>query len=236
MEGENDQRIPDSLQSACVKHERPSTDREFAVDLYSLECAKARKSAFHGFPHVGGFPLVIPKLADRNALRLIPRNSKCGIEGPIRRLYLQLGVDNDDGIDYGVEDRLRVFSFVDGLLDTCAKGGDIRECEHRAQNLAIAPGVRSNSEKKTSIAIAGFDPVWCTVSDHPRADSTEILHSPKSIAKRTTEIRGLQAKHRHRGPVNAGDCALPADHNYRNINSIKHTDFVGGRHQIRSVA
>src|SRR5579863_7992447 len=103
MEGENDQRIPDSLQSACVKHERPSTDRKFALDLHGLKCAKTRKSSFHRFPYVGVFPFVIPKLADRNALRLIPRNSKCGIEGPIRRLYLQLGVDNDDGIDYRVE-------------------------------------------------------------------------------------------------------------------------------------
>src|SRR5580658_2934212 len=236
MERENDQRIPGSRQSACVKHKRPSTGREFAVDLYSLKRAGTSESAFHRFPHVRGFPFVIPKLADRNTLRLIPRSPKCGVKGPIRRLHLQLGVDNDHGIDYCVEDRLRVFPFVDGLLDTCAKGRDIRECEHRAQNLAIASGVRSNSEKKTPIAIAGFDPVWCSVSDHPLADSTEILHSPKSIAKRTTEIRSLQAKHRHGGPVDTGNCALPADHNYRNINSIKHTDLVGGHHQSWSVA
>src|SRR5579872_6593724 len=227
MEGENDQRIPDSLQSACLNHKRLSTDREFAVHLRSLECAKTGKS-FHGFPHVGGFPFLVPELADRNTLRFIPRNPKYGIEGPIRRLYLQLGVDNDDRIDDCVEDRLRVFPFVDGLLYTCPKGGDIRECEHRAQNLAIASYVRSNSEKKTSIAIAGFDPVGGSISDHPLADSTEILHSPKSIAKRTTEIRSFQAKHRHGGPVDAGNCALPADYNYRNINSIKHTDLIGG--------
>ena len=233
MEGENDLRIPGFRKSACVNYEGSSTGREFAVDLYRLKCIQTRKSSLHRFPHAGAFPFVIPKLADRNALRLIPRSPKCGIEGPIRRLYLQLGIENDDGIDYRVKDRLRVFPFVDGLLDACTKGRDIRECEHRAENLAITSGVGSYSKNKTPIAITGFDPVWCSVSDHPRADSTEILHSPKSIAKRTTEIRSLEAKHRHGGPVDAVNCALPADYNYRNINSIKHTDLVG-RHSART--
>src|ERR1700733_72999 len=190
MERENDQRIPSSRQSACVKHKRPSTDREFAVDLDRLKFTKARKSCCDGFPHAGGFPFLVPQLADRNALRLIPRDPKYGIEGPVRRLYLKFGIENNHGINYRVEDRLRVFPFVDGLLDTCAKGRDIRECEHRAQNLAVTSGVGRYSKKKISIAIAGFNPMWCSVCDHPRADSIEILHSRKSVAKRTTEIRG----------------------------------------------
>ena len=95
------------------------------------------------------------------------------------------------------------------------------------------PVYGSYSKKKISIAIAGFDPVWCSVCDHPRADSIEILHARKGVAKRTTEIRDLQAKHRHGGTVDAGNCALAADYNYRNIDSIKHTDLVGG-HPARS--
>src|SRR5580698_2071756 len=232
MERENDQRIPGSSRSACVKHECPSTGREFAVDLDSLKFTK-RKRCFYGFPHFGGFPFVVSHLADRNALRLIPRNSKCGIERPVRRLYLQFGIENNHGINYCVEDRLRIFPFVDGLLDTCAKGRDIRECEHRAENLAITSGVGSYSKNKTPIAITGFDPVWCSVSDHPRADSIEILHARKSVAKRTTEIRDLQAKHRHGGPVDAGHFTLAADYKYRNINSIKRTDLDRG-HPVQS--
>ena len=77
-----DQRIPGSRQSACVKHKRPSTGREFAVDLDSLKFTWARKSCFYGFPDFGGFPFVIPQLADRNALRLIPRNPKYGYRRP----------------------------------------------------------------------------------------------------------------------------------------------------------
>src|SRR5580700_11414867 len=238
MERENDQRIPSSRQSACVKHKRPSTDREFAVDLDRLKFTKARKSCCYGFPHAGGFPFVVPQLADRNALRLIPRNPKYGIEGPVRRLYMQFGVENNHGINYRVKDSLCVFPFVDRLLDACSKGRDIRECEHRAQNLAaIASGVGSYSKKKTSIAIAGFDPMWCSVRDHPLADSIEILHARKSVAQRTTEIRGLQAKHRHGSPVDAGNFVLAADYNYRNIDSIKHPDLVGGHPpQSRRVA
>src|SRR3984893_17833062 len=233
MEGENDQRIPGSRRPAGVKHKGPSAGREFAVDLNSLKFSRARKSCFYGSPHFGGFPVVVPQLADRNALRLIPRNSKCGVEGPVRRLHLQFGIENYPGINYRVEDRLRVFPLVDGLLDACAKGRDIRECEHRAQNLAINSGVGSNSKKKTPIAIAGFDPVWCSVSDYPRADSIEILYARKSTAKSATEIRDLQAKRRHRSPVDAGHFALAADYNYRNIDSIKHTDLIGS-HSGRS--
>src|ERR1700678_597538 len=188
MERKNDQRISGPRQSACVKDKRPSADREFAIDLDSLKFTGTRKDCFDGFPHVGGFPFVIPNLADRNALQLIPRNPKYGIEGPVRCLYLQFGVDDHNGINYRIEDRLRVFPFVDGLLDTCAKGRDIGECEHRTQNPAIAPGVGSYSQKKTSLAIADFDPVWCSVSDHPRADSIEVLHASKGVAERTTEI------------------------------------------------
>src|ERR1700690_549078 len=183
MKRDNDQRIRGSRQSACVKHKRPSTGREFAVDLDSLKFTRTRKSCLYGFPHFGGLPFVIPKLADRNAPRLIPRNPKYGIEGSVRRLYLQFGVENNHGINYRVEDPLCVFPFVDGLLDTCAKGRDIRECENRAQNLAIASGVRSYSKKKTSIAIAAFDPVWCSVRDHPHANSMEILDARKGIAE-----------------------------------------------------
>src|ERR1700728_69579 len=233
MERENDQRIPSSSQSACVKHKRPYTDREFAVDLDSLKFTKARKRCFYGFPHFGGFPFVLSHLADRNALRLVPRDPKCGIERPVRRLYLQFGVENNHGINYCIQDRLRVFPFVDGSQHTCAKLGDICECEHCAQDLAIASSVGSYSKKKTSIAIAGFDPVWCSVSDHARADSVEILHAGKSVGKRTTEIRDLQSKHRHGGPVDAGNCTLAADYNDRNIDCVKRTDLVGG-HPARS--
>jgi len=148
-----------------------------------------------------------------------------------------LGVENNHGINDRVEDSLRVFPFVDGLLDACAKGRDVRECECRAQNLAIASGVGSYSKKKTPIAVAGFDPMWCPVSDHPRADSIEILQAGKCVAKRTTEIRDLQAKHRDGGPVDADNCAFATDYNYRNIDSVKHTDLVGGHPaQSRSVA
>jgi hypothetical protein len=147
---------------------------------------------------------------------------------------MQIGVENNHGIDYRVKDPLCVFPFVDGLLDTCSKGSDIRECEHRAQNLAaIAPSVGSYSKKKTSIAIAGFDPMWGSVRDHPPADSIEILYARKSVAKGATYIRDLQAKHRHGGPVDAGNFVLATDYNYRNIDSIKHTDLVGG-HPARS--
>src|SRR5580700_5517785 len=234
MERENDQRIPSSRQSACIEHKRPFTSREFAVDLDRLKFTRARKSCFYGFPHFGRIPFVVPQLADRNALGLISRNPKYGIEGPVRRLYMQFGVENHHGIDYGVQDPLCVFPFVDGLLDTGSKGSDIHECEHCTQNLAaIAPGVGSYSKEKTSIAIAGFDPMWCSVRDHPPADSIEILHARKSVAQRTTEIRDLQAKHRHGGPVDVGNFVLAADYNYRNIDSIKHTDLVGG-HPVQS--
>src|SRR6202789_1253434 len=237
MEGENDQRIPDSRQSARVKHKCPSSGRKFAVDLDSLEFMSSRKSCFHGFPHFGGFPFVVPQLADRNALRLISRNPKYRIEGLVRRPYLQFSVENNHGINYRVEDPLCVFPFVDGLLDTCAKGRDIRECENRPQNLAIASGVRSYSKKKTSIAIAAFDPVWCSVRDHPRANSIEILHARKGVSERTTEIRDLQPKHRHGGPVDADNFVFAADYNDRNVESIQHSDLVGSRPaQSRSVA
>src|SRR5580658_3034922 len=192
MERDNDQRIPGSRQSACVKHKSPSTDREFAVDLDSLKFTGARKSCFYGSPHFGGFPFVVPQLADLNTLRLIPRNPKQDIEGPVRRLYMQFGVENNHGIDYRVKNPLCVFPFVDGLLDTCSKCRDIRECEHCSQNLtAIASGVGSYSKKKTSIAVAGFDPMWCSVRDHPPADSIQILHARKSVAKGATYIRDL---------------------------------------------
>src|ERR1700691_5861298 len=211
MEGENDHRIPDSRQSARVKHKCPSTGRKFAVDLDSLEFMSSRKSCFHGFPHFGGFPFVVPQLADRNALRLISRNPKYRIEGLVRRPYLQFSVENNHGINYRVEDPLCVFPFVDGLLNTCAKGRDIRECENRAQNLAIASGVRSYSK--------------------------EILDARKGVAERTTEIRELQPKHRHGGPVDADNFVFAADYNDRNVDSIQHRDLVGGRPaQSRRVA
>src|SRR5580704_3182014 len=111
MECENDKRIPGSRQAACVEHKRPSTSGEFAVDLDSVKFTRTRKGCSYGFPHFGGFPFVIPNLADRNALRLIPRNSKYGVEGPVRSLYLQFGVENNHGINYRVKDCLRVFPF-----------------------------------------------------------------------------------------------------------------------------
>ena len=83
---------------------------------------------------------------------------KMRVEGPVRRLYLQFGVENNHGINYRVEDRLRVFPFVDGLLNARAKGRDIRECEYRAQNLAIDSACRELFEEENIYRHRGFRP------------------------------------------------------------------------------
>ena len=132
-----------------------------------------------------------------------PAKPEQRIECTVRCLYLQFGVENNQWIDYRVENCLRVFPFVNRLVDTCAKSRDICECEHRPRNLPIVSAIGGNPNKKTSIAVAAFDPMGCPVSDHPRADSIEILHARKSIANRTTDIRGRQTKHRRSRAVDA---------------------------------
>jgi hypothetical protein len=114
------------------------------------------------------------------------------------------------------------------LVNACTKGRNIRECEYHPQNLAIGSGVGGYPKKKTSIAIAGFAPTWCSVSHHLRAQLIEILHASKSLAKTTTDGRGRQAKHRCGGAVDTGNFAIAVGHNYRKIDCIKQVDLVDG--------
>ena len=128
------------------------TENSRSISTARNSTGPERESCFYGFQTAEVSHSAFPSLRIENALRLIPRNPEYVIEGPVRGLYLQFGVEHNDGINYRVEDCLRVFPFVDGLLDTCAEGRDIRECEHRAQNLAIASGVGSYSRRRKRLS------------------------------------------------------------------------------------
>src|SRR5271156_2205447 len=78
---------------------------------------------------------------------------------------------------------LGVFSLVNRLFDACAKRRHIRKRQYRAQHLTIASGVGGHPNQKRSIAVASIDAVGYSVSEHPRADLIEVLHSSKSIAQ-----------------------------------------------------
>jgi len=87
-------------------------------------------------------------------LRLLARSTEPSVEGTIGRVYVQAVPEDHQRIDHRVEDRFRVFPLVDGLTETCAESGDIREREHRAANLAVGSSVRGDANKKPSVAIA----------------------------------------------------------------------------------
>jgi hypothetical protein len=210
-----------------VEYECPSADYgELTFDLDSFKLSVVGENRLDGRPRFRHFPLVTSKLADRNTLCSVPRKPKQAVKRAVRGLYLQSVIQNNQGITYGIEDRLSVFPFVNGLVYACTKRGDIRECQGCAQNLAIASAVGRYSKKKAFIAIAGFGPVWCSVSDHPCADPIEIFHTSEDIAKRATDFRRRHAKDSCRGAIHEDNAAFAADYNYRKINSVKQANII----------
>jgi hypothetical protein len=63
------------------------------------------------------------------------------VECLVRGLDAQIAVEDDERIDDGVEDRLRVFAFVNRLFDAGAKSGDVREGEHDAGGVPIGAAI-----------------------------------------------------------------------------------------------
>jgi hypothetical protein len=113
-----------------------------------------------------------------------------------------------------IKDRLRVLSFVNGLLDTGTESGHVRQCEHGAHHPIIASCVRGNPKKKPPVPVPNFTPPWCPVSDHLGAQFLEIHHVREHTdgAGGLANMRWREAKRRCRGPVEAGDREVAPDH------------------------
>jgi hypothetical protein len=92
--------------------------------------------------------------------------------------------------------------------------------------LAAASGIGGYPNKKSSVAVAAFDPVGCSVSDHTRTDPVKILHARESISKSTTDVRGCQAKYRCGRAVDTDNSAITIDYNDRKIDGIEQANIV----------
>src|ERR1700722_8427604 len=134
------------------------------------------------------------------------------MEGPISRLHTEIDVENHQRIDYSIENSLGIFALVNGLVDTCTKGRDVGNGQHRAGNLAIASSARSYSQKKMPIAVAHLKAAGCSLGDHLRAKSVDVFRGGQNARGGSAYIGGGQTKHRHRGAIDAGNGAIAADY------------------------
>src|ERR1700680_3067530 len=91
---------------------------------------------------------------ERNTLYRLTRDSEHPIEGAIGGLQTQFLAEYDERISSRVEDRLGVFAFVDCLIETCTKGGDIRERENSAAHPLIAICVRSDPQYERPVPVS----------------------------------------------------------------------------------
>src|ERR1700722_4701222 len=155
------------------------------------------------------------------------------MEGPISRLHTEIDVENHQGIDYSIENRLGIFALVNGLIDTCAEGRHVRNGQHRAGNLAIASGARGYSQKKMPIAVAHLKAAWCSLGNHLRTKSVDVFRSGQNARGGSAYIGGGQAQHRHRGAIDAGNGAIAADYYDREIDCIQDV-HMSGRGEFRS--
>ena len=153
-------------------------------------------------------------------MRCVPRDSEHGVEGPVRRLNSQAGVEHNQWIHDGVQDRLRVFPFVNRLVDARAEGRDVREREYRSDDLLIVLYVWCDAKEKVTIADADFAAAWYSVSEHLRAKPVNALVAGKNASRRTADIRWCQPQCRCRGAVAVQYFALVADDDDREVDGV----------------
>ena len=154
----------------CVEQNGPASDRrKIALDLKRLEFTIVGNDRPQRRPEAGRFPVLVSQIPERNALRFLARGSEHGIEGPVGRLHPQVGVQDHQRVDHRVEDRLRVLTLVNRLLDARTESGHVREREHGALDPTVASRIGGQSEKEPPVALPDFAPARRFVGDHLRA-------------------------------------------------------------------
>ena len=209
------------------------------LDLKGLELTVVRNRLLQQRPQPGSIPIVVPQIVERNTLRFLTRDLEHRVEGPIGRLHPQVGVEDHQGSDHRVEDRLRVLAFVNCLLHTGTESGHVREREHGAPDLAIASCVRGYPKEEPPVPVPDFAPEWCPVGNHLNAHLLEIDHvcEHSDVARGPADVRWREAEHCCRPPVEAGHSEVAANRDYGKIDSVEDADEVGAdRVRTRSVA
>ncbi|HEY3965022.1 MAG TPA: hypothetical protein VGM05_10765 [Planctomycetaceae bacterium] len=161
-------------------------------------------------------------------MRSIARGSKHGIKGSVARLHAQVGIQDHDRINHRIENRLRVFAFVNCLLNTGTESGHVGEGNHGAFDVVTAAPIRGQSKKKPPVAVLDFATARDFFSDHLCAKLREILYVRQrcDVARQGADVRWCQAKRFRRGPVDMDQRAVAPDHNDGNIHRVEDADEV----------
>ena len=94
----------------------------------------------------GNLPVPAPDFVERGPLGLFARDLEPRIESLIGCLHAAFIIQNHQRIDHRVDDRFRIFAFVNRLFQTRPESGDVLEREHGASGPLFASHVRCYSE------------------------------------------------------------------------------------------
>src|SRR5262249_42866985 len=144
----------------------------------------------------------VPELRERHPLRLIAGESEHRVEGAIARLDALVSAQHDERISDCVEDRLRAFTFIDGLSAAGAERCHIGERQHSAAD-AIAFRARGYPDNEPFFSEAKISPGFHSIGN----DLAALLFEPgqaskrRDIARRPANVRFREAKHLRRGSI-----------------------------------
>src|SRR3954465_6394067 len=111
-----------------------------------------------------------------HSLRFLARDTEPLIESAIGGLHPQAVIEYDERCHHGVDDRLRVLAFVNGLLDTGTEGRDVGEAKHAAARLPGAVDLRRDVHHEAAIAKADLAARRQSVVYHPSALLIDSRH------------------------------------------------------------
>ena len=167
--------------STSLEEERaPTCGRELSLDFERLELVTSGHQRGQGGPEAGRFPIGGAKVTERHALRLLARDAERRVKRPVAGLHTKLIIQDDQRGGDGIENRLRVLAFVNGLLNTGPKRGDIREREDRPRRLPTGRRIGSRAKQEAPIATPDVTAAWRVIRDDLPTELLNILDVPQS--------------------------------------------------------
>ena len=147
-------------------------------------------------------------------------------------MHTKLTIQDDQRGGDGIENRLRVLAFVNGLLNTGPKRGDIRECEDRPRRLPADCRIGSRAKQEAPIAAPEVTTAWRIIRDDLPTELLNIPDVPQSGdgIERPPYVGRRERECLRRRPIDASQRAVPSDDHDGHIDGVEHRDdFVAAR-------